>query len=44
MFMAEINATIELDASGVPTIQRHANNHIMDQILESNKFTAAQIC
>ena len=42
-FMADINATIELDETGVPSVQRQADKHIMDQILESNKFTAAQI-
>ena len=42
-FMADINATIELDETGVPTVQRQADTYIMDQILESNKFTAAQI-
>ncbi len=42
-FMADINATLELDDTGVPSIQRHDDKHIMDAILESNKFTAAQI-
>lgn len=42
-FMSEINATIELDTTGVPPCQRQHDKHIMDQILSSNKFTAAQI-
>jgi hypothetical protein len=42
--MAGINAALELDDTGVPTIQRQEDKNIMDAILESNKFTAAQIC
>jgi hypothetical protein len=42
-FMAEINVTLELDDTGVPTIQRQDDKYIMDAILESNKFTASQI-
>jgi hypothetical protein len=42
MFM--INATIELDDNGVPPLQQHDDQHIMDLILDSDRFTKAQIC
>ena len=42
-FMAQINASIDLDHKGVPPTQRQHDAHIMDAILESDKFTASQI-
>lgn len=42
-FMAQINASFELDNSGVPLIKRKNDAHIMDAILESNRFTDTQI-
>ncbi len=43
-FMFMINATIELDDNGVPPLQQHDDQHIMDLILDSDRFTKAQIC
>ena len=43
IFMLEINANMELDFTGVPPIQRQHDTHIMDMILESQKFSPAQI-
>ena len=42
-FMATINATMELDNTGVPMIQRQHDAHIMDLILDSDQFTPMQI-
>jgi hypothetical protein len=42
-FMAQINASMELDTTGVPSLQRQHDAHIMDIILESNQFTNAQV-
>jgi hypothetical protein len=42
-FMPHINATFELNDNGVPPIERENDTHIMDIILESNKFTASQV-
>jgi hypothetical protein len=42
-FMAQVNASFSLDNSGVPLIEREHDQHIMDVILESKKFTAAQL-
>ena len=42
-FMSEINASMDLDNNGVSTIQRKKDSHIMDHIMGSNMFTAAQI-
>jgi hypothetical protein len=42
-FMLEINANMELNFTGVPPIQRQHDTHIMDAILESQKFSPAQI-
>ena len=41
-FMARVNASFELDHNGVPPLEREHDSHIMDVILESNRFTAAQ--
>lgn len=42
-FMAQINASIDLDQTGVPPTQRQNDAHIMDMILESDRFTSAEI-
>ena len=42
-FMAQINASMELDTTGVPSLQRQHDAHIMDIILELNQFTNAQV-
>ncbi len=42
-FMARVNASLELDQNGVPPLEREHDTHIMDVVLESNKFTAAQV-
>jgi hypothetical protein len=42
-FMAEINASLELDTPGAPPTQRQRDTYIMDHIIESNKFIAAHI-
>jgi hypothetical protein len=42
-FMSQINASLELDITGVPPIQLINDAHIMDLILKSDQFTAAQI-
>jgi hypothetical protein len=40
-FRSMINATIELDDNGVPPSQRPDDQHIMDLILDSDRFTNA---
>ena len=42
-FMSTINATLELDHTGVPPPQRQDDQYIMDLILDSDQFTNAQI-
>jgi hypothetical protein len=43
-FMARVNASFELDHNGVRPFEReHDTQHIMDIVLESNTFTAAQL-
>jgi hypothetical protein len=41
--MARMNAAFELDENGRPPLERQNDTHIMDAILESEKFTASQI-
>jgi hypothetical protein len=42
-FMATINATMELDNTGVPLIRRQHDAYIMDLILDSDQFTLTKI-
>jgi hypothetical protein len=42
-FLAELNATIEVDDPGIPLTRRQGDEYIMDMILESKQFTNAQI-
>ena len=42
-FLAYIKARLLLHISGVPTIQRQGDSFIMDHVLESHKFSAAEI-
>jgi hypothetical protein len=42
-FMAQINASMELDMKGIPSLQRQHYAHIMDIVLESNQFTSTQV-
>jgi hypothetical protein len=42
-FLATISASLVLDDPGIPPLQRTFDRYIMDEILDSNQFTAAQI-
>lgn len=42
-FLASLDATIQLDHPHVPQLQRERDAYIMDLILESDKFTPAEI-
>ena len=43
IFLAEINATIEVDEPGIPPKQRERDEYLMDMILESGQFTNLEI-
>jgi hypothetical protein len=42
-FLAKIQARLEIDAPGIPPIQREDDSHLMDKIMESGQFTPTQI-
>ena len=42
-FLASIDCTLQVDDASIPTLQRHHDTHIMDCILDSKRFTAAEI-
>ena len=42
-FLASIHAGLTLNDSAVPTLQRQGDSYIMDHILQSQRFTAAEI-
>lgn len=42
-FLASIDASLQLDNPGIPPLQRCHDTYIMDGILSSGKFTAAEI-
>ena len=42
-FLASINAAIELADPGIPPIQREHDQYIMELIIQSNKYTPAEI-
>ena len=43
-FLNTINATLALDHTFVPPLQREDDVHLMDMVLDSQTFTAIQIC
>ena len=43
IFLSSINASIELDDSGIPQLQCMNDLYIMDQIIQSQQFTPAEI-
>ena len=42
-FLASIDAFLQLDKTGIPTVQRTHDAHIMDSIMSSGQFTPAEI-
>jgi exonuclease III len=42
-FLATIQARLEVDAPGIPPIQREHDFHLMDKIMDSGQFTPMQI-
>ena len=42
-FLRHINATFELDKEFIPTLQREHDSYIMDHILDSKRFSNAEI-
>jgi exonuclease III len=42
-FLATIEATIEVDDPGIPSLQRNHDSYLMDHILQCKQFTNAQI-
>ena len=43
LFLASINASIELDDPGTPPMQRQHDKYIMDMIIQSNLFTPNEV-
>ena len=44
LFLSHCDASLTLDNSHVPELQREGDTHIMDTVLASNRFTSTQIC
>ena len=42
-FLASIDCSLHIDDTAIPELQRHHDSHIMDSILASRAFTAAEI-
>ena len=42
-YLADVNATIELDKSYIPLLQREHDQHIMDAVINSGKFSTTEI-
>jgi hypothetical protein len=43
LFLSSVHATIEVDKPGIPPIQREHDQHLMDIIITSGRFTSTQI-